>query len=146
MAIYLSDYLSPSAGSVTGGGQVNTISDEYAYHAFKRDADGLLTYTKVKLNGTESIDLTDDTGFAYNGLEDMLDGTLDDGTTQTNSLPVNYEESGRNQWDTNIGNRNHDQFRFDNLKLFYYLDGSGKLVARYKQDYVYVSTGGSTAV
>ena len=118
MAIYLSDYLSPSAGSVTGGGQVNTISDEYAYHAFKRDADGLLTYTKVKLNGTESIDLTDDTGFAYNGLEDMLDGTLDDGTTQTNSLPVGYEESGRNQWDTNIGNRNHDQFRFDNLKLF----------------------------
>ena len=146
MAIYLSDYLSPSAVSVTGAVGVDTISDEYAYHAFKRDADGLLTYTKVKLNGTESIDLTDDTGFAYNGLEDMLDGTLDDGTTQTNSLPVGYEESGRNQWDTNIGNRNHDQFRFDNLKLFYYLDGNGKLIARYKNDYVYTSTGGSTAV
>ena len=146
MAIYLSDYLSPSAGSVTGAGGVDTISDEYAFHAFKRDADGLLTYTKIKMNGTESVDLTDDTGFAYNGLEDMLDGTLDDGTTQTNSLPVGYEESGRNQWDTNIGNRNHDQFRFDNLKLFYYLDGNGKLIARYKNDYVYTSTGGSTAV
>ena len=76
----------------------------------------------------------------------MLDGTLDDGTTQTNSLPVVYEESGINQWDTNIGNRNHDQFRFDNLKLFYYLNSDGKIVARYKQDYVYTSTGGSTAV
>ena len=50
MALYLSDYLSPSAGSVTGSGGVNQISDDYAYHAFKRDADGLLTYTKIKLN------------------------------------------------------------------------------------------------
>ncbi|SVA12458.1 uncharacterized protein METZ01_LOCUS65312 [marine metagenome] len=76
----------------------------------------------------------------------MLDGSLDDGTTQVNSLPVGYTETGRNQWDTNIGFRNHDQFRFDNLKLFYYLNGAGKLVARYKQDFVYTSTGGSTAV
>tara|TARA_B100000959_G_scaffold57430_1_gene59974 strand:- start:15255 stop:15695 length:441 start_codon:yes stop_codon:yes gene_type:complete len=146
MAIYLSDYLSPSAGSVTGAGSVDTISDEYAYHAFERDADGLLTYTKVKLNGTEAVELTNDGGFAYNGLEDMLDGSLDDGETQVNSLPVGYTETGRNQWDTNIGFRNHDQFRFDNLKLFYYLNSDGKIVARYKQDYVYVSTGGSTAV
>ena len=146
MAIYLSDYLSPSAGSVTGGGSVDQISDEYAYHAFERDADGLLTYTKVKLNGTEAVELTINGGFAYNGLEDMLDGSLDDGTTQVNSLPVGYTETGRNQWDTNIGFRNHDQFRFDNLKLFYYLNGAGKLVARYKQDFVYTSTGGSTAV
>jgi len=146
MAIYLSDYLSPSAGSVTGAGGVDTISDEYAFHAFKRDADGLLTYTKIKMNGTESVELTNDDGFAYNGIEDMLDGTLDDGTTITNSLPVGHTESERNSWDTNIGNRNHDQFRFDNLKLFYYLNSDGKIVARYKQDYVYTSTGGSTAV
>ena len=98
------------------------------------------------MNGTESVELTNDDGFAYNGIEDMLDGTLDDGTTITNSLPVGHTESERNSWDTNIGNRNHDQFRFDNLKLFYYLNSDGKIVARYKQDYVYTSTGGSTAV
>jgi len=146
MALYLSDYLSPSAGSVTGSGGVNQISDDYAYHAFKRDADGLLTYTKIKINGTETVELTNSNGFAFNGLDDMIDGTLDDGTTEYNNLQSGYTETGRNSWDTNISNQNHDQFRFDNLKLFYYLNADGKIVARYKQDYVYTSTGGSTAV
>ena len=80
MAIYLSDFLSPSSSSVTGSGQVNQISDQYAYHALKRDSDGLLTYTRVLMNGTESIELTNDDGFSFNGIEDMLEGKTDDGT------------------------------------------------------------------
>jgi hypothetical protein len=92
------------------------------------------------------VELTNSNGFAFNGLDDMLDGTLDDGTTEYNNLQSGYTETGRNPWDTNISNQNHDQFRFDNLKLFYYLNADGKIVARYKQDYVYTSTGGSTAV
>jgi hypothetical protein len=146
MAIYLSDFLNPSSGSVTGGGAVTQISDQYAYHALSRDADGLLTYTKVLLNGTESIELTDSSGFAFNGLEDMLDGKTDDGTDY-NMWQTGTAETGKQPHETNIDNRNHEQFRFDNLKLYYYLDPStGKLVARYKQDYVYAATGGSTAV
>ena len=145
MAIYLSDFLSPSSSSVTGSGQVNQISDEYAYHALTRDADGLLTYTKVKLNGTESIELTNNDGFSYNGLEHMLEGQTPDGTPY-NMWQEGTSETGKEAHETNIGNRNHEQFRFDNLKLFYYLNGDGKLVARYKQDFVYQATGGSTAV
>mgnify|MGYP001342335190 CR=1 FL=1 len=145
MAIYLSDFLSPSSSSVTGSGQVNTISDEYAYHALSRDADGLLTYTKVKLNGNETVELTNDKGFAYNGLEDMLEGKTDDGTDY-NMWQTGTSETGRESHETNVSNRNHEQFRFDNLKLFYFLNSNGKLVARYKNDYVYAATGGSTAV
>jgi len=145
MAIYLSDFLSPSSSSVTGSGQVNQISDQYAYHALKRDSDGLLTYTRVLMNGTESIELTNDDGFSFNGIEDMLEGKTDDGTDY-NMWQTGTSETGRAAHETNIGNRNHEQFRFDNLKLFYYLNSAGKLVARYKQDFVYASTGGSTAV
>ena len=151
MAIYLSDFISPGSGSVSGSGGVNQISDEYSMHAMRRgkpgetvsvvidgtpknvDAEYALIYTKVKLNGTEDVDLTLDTGFAYNGLEDMVDGVLADGTTQRNSLYVGYEETGNDPWDTNVVHRKHDQMRFDNLQLYYLLNADGKLVARYKE-------------
>ena len=151
MAIYLSDFISPSSGGVSGGQQVNTISDEYSMHAMRRgrkgetgtivlnnqnktvDLEDAIIYTKVKLNSTESVDLTLDTGFAYNGLEDMVDGVLEDGSTQRNTLYVGYEETGKDPWDTNVVHRKHDQMRFDNLQLYYYFNANGQLVARYKQ-------------
>ena len=75
----------------------------------------------------------------------MLEGQTPDGTPY-NMWQEGTSETGKAAHETNIGNRNHEQFRFDNLKLFYYLNGAGKLVARYKQDFVYQATGGSTAV
>ncbi len=155
MAIYLKDYISPPGSSVTGTGTVTGPSDEYAYHAMRIgkpgetvtvsinnvnktiDADGCLIYTKVLLNGTEEITLTDGSGFAYNGLEDMVDGMLDDGTTEYNSLASNHVESGREAHETNIKHRYHEQMRFDNLKLSYFLNNKGMLVARYKQNYTH---------
>ncbi len=151
MSIFLSDFISPSSGSTTGSGQVNQISDEYSLHAMRRgkagetvsvviggvakdvDAEYAIIYTKIKLNGTEDIELTDDTGFAYNGLEDLVNGVLEDGTTQRNTLYAGYEETGKDPWDTNVKHRKHDQIRFDNLQLYYLLNANGKLVARYKE-------------
>jgi len=50
---------------------------EFAMHALSRDANGLLTYTKVLwANTSESIAITDATGngFAYNGIEELISG------------------------------------------------------------------------
>lgn len=155
MAIYLKDYISPPGTSVTGTGTVSGPSDDYAFHGMRVakagetatinidgtnqtvDIEGCLVYTKVLLNGTEEIELTDDTGFAYNGLEDMVDGMLDDGTTEYNNLQAGYTEAGREAHETNIVHRKHSQMRFDNLKLNYFINDNGKLVARYKQNYTH---------
>ena len=155
MAIYLKDYISPPGTSVTGTGTVSGPSDEYAYHAMRIgkpgetvtvsisgvnktvDADGCLVYTKVLLNGTEEVVLSTGEGFAFNGLEDMVDGMLDDGTTEYNTLEPGYTEPDRKGYETNIKHRYHEQMRFDNLKLTYFLNSDGMLVARYKQNYTH---------
>ena len=52
---------------------------EAALHALSVDDDGLLTYTKVLWNSDETIDMTDGSGFAYLGVEEMVEGkTLSD--------------------------------------------------------------------
>ena len=155
MAIFLKDYISPPGTSVTGTGSVSGPSDEYAFHGMRIgkpgetatinidgsdqtvDIDGCLVYTKVLLNGTEEVVLTTGEGFAYNGLEDMVDGMLADGTTEYNSLQAEYSEPGKESWETNIKHRHHEQMRFDNLKLKYFINSNGMLVARYKQNYTH---------
>jgi hypothetical protein len=48
---------------------------ELAMHAFSRDANGLLTYTKALWSNTsETIMMTDGAGFAYSGIEDFISG------------------------------------------------------------------------
>jgi hypothetical protein len=50
---------------------------QFALHALSRDANGLLTYTKVLwANTAESVNLTNGTGngFAYNGMEEFISG------------------------------------------------------------------------
>lgn len=50
---------------------------EFAMHALSRDANGLLTYTKVLwANTAESVSLTSPTGngYAYNGIEEFISG------------------------------------------------------------------------
>ena len=45
---------------------------QFAMHAFTRDQEGLLTYTKALwANTSESIELTDGSGLAFNSLEDF---------------------------------------------------------------------------
>ena len=52
---------------------------EAAFHALNRDDDGLLTYTKVYWNSNGTIDMTDGSGFAYLGVEEMVDGMTTSG-------------------------------------------------------------------
>ena len=58
----------------------STVGQQFAMHALSRDADGLLTNSKVMWNSTDSVDLTTGEGFAYKGIEELLSGTTADGT------------------------------------------------------------------
>ena len=66
----LSDFFS-FLGDVTG---IVGDKSEFAVHGLTRDADGALTYTRVKFADSESLDLTDSEGFTYGGMEDIING------------------------------------------------------------------------
>jgi hypothetical protein len=60
---------------------------EFAMHALNRDANGLITYTKVLwANTSETVNLTDGTGFAYNGIEEFISGQTLSGTEHNLTL------------------------------------------------------------
>jgi len=48
---------------------------QFAMHALSRDSEGLLTYTKVLwANTSETVDMTNGDGLAYNGIEELISG------------------------------------------------------------------------
>ena len=62
------------------------ISNEFAMHALNRDVNGLLVYTKVKLDSNDSVEVNSGEGFGFNGFEGMALGKASDGSTDQNSL------------------------------------------------------------
>ena len=48
---------------------------EFAVHGLTRDDDGKLTYSRVKFTDSESLDLTNNEGFVFGGMEDIINGT-----------------------------------------------------------------------
>ena len=66
----LSDFFS-FLGDVTG---IVGDKSEFAVHGLTRDADGALTYTRVKFADSETLDLTNEEGFVYGGMEDIING------------------------------------------------------------------------
>ena len=106
-----------------------TDNEEYAFHGLRKDADGLLYYTKAHFAGSDSVDLTDGTDIAFGGIEDVDAGTK-------NSSVKGTTDSGISEHENNGGAKYYDGSRFDNNKLKYYLNSNGFLVARYMNDYV----------
>ena len=47
---------------------------EFALHGLTRDEEGKLTYSRVKFSDTETLKLTDDEGFTFGGMEDIING------------------------------------------------------------------------
>jgi hypothetical protein len=66
---------------------------ETALHALTVDDDGLLTYTKVLWNSEETVDMTDGSGFAYLGVEELVDG-FSMSNTFHNLIGRDYDEVG----------------------------------------------------
>lgn len=111
-------------------------TDEFAAHALTITDEGLLVYTKVKLNSDDSFNVTNGEGFAYGGLEDLEKNTMNDGVTNVNTSEKGISENLASYLNDK-GNRSFDQLRFDKDKLTYYINSDGFLVARYLKNFTY---------
>lgn len=69
---------------------------ETAFHALNRNDDGLLTYTKVLWNSNGSIDMTDGSGFAYLGVEELVEGMTTSGAIH-NYIQEDISEVGEKE-------------------------------------------------
>ena len=108
-------------------------ADQSAFHGLKVDRtigsadEGKLIYTKTFLNASVTVDLAD-SGVPYNGVDDANSGTANAYQRGTST-----ELSDRRT----PGTRAYDGVRFDIVKLTYFMDADGFLVARYFQDFTY---------
>lgn len=69
---------------------------QFAMHALSRDSEGLLTYTKALwANTSESIELTDGSGLAYNNMEEFISGVTPSGTIVNNTRIIDNENANR---------------------------------------------------
>jgi len=120
-----------------------TFTEEYAFHGLKKDSSGLLTYTKVLMASDDSVSVTEGDGIAYGGLED-LQINLDKNGDNNNLTLKGITPDTVLAYENDIGKRSYDQIRFDENKLFYYMNEQGYLVARYLKNFIYESQTGAT--
>ena len=96
--------------------------------SWNRTDDGLLTYTRIFLNSDEQVHVTDGSGFAYGGIEELEENLLNDGTTKVNETVRTTAEVPTQSWQNDKRKRKYEQSRFDDNKLSYYMDDDGFLV------------------
>ena len=87
--------------------QYKGFTDEYAFHALKREDDGLLVYTKVKLAGHDKVNLTTGEGFAYGSLGSVIENKTN-ADAEVNPTQYGVAESGLASWQDNKGFRNYE--------------------------------------
>ena len=99
--------------------QINLTVASSAFHGLKVDADGLLTYSRVFLTENATVNLSDGSGIPISGLSGLVAGTNNDAAKGT------------------VSGQLYQQVRVDDIKLTYYLNADGYLVAKYFGDYSY---------
>ncbi len=119
----MSLYLSASTAVV---GQTVGQSNDFTVHALRRDADGMLHYTKARSTEDATFDFHRTDGEDYT---DFLQGT--DYVTETTA----------NKSLTNDPDDKYQQFRFDFRNLTYFIDSDGYLVARLNKTYDHTTNG-----
>ncbi len=73
------------------------LTPETSMHALTRDDTGLLSYTRVNVNSTDSMQLSNGQGLAYESLEEFVSGTTASGVTQ-NAVPKGDSEVSRKKF------------------------------------------------
>jgi hypothetical protein len=101
-------------------------SNDFIVHALRRDADGMLRYTKVGSGSTEIGDFYRTNGTQYPGFLDGVDYV--DETTEDKSYKNDTFDK-------------YQQYRFDFRNLNYYVDDDGYFVARINGTYDYTTEG-----
>ena len=109
-------FLSESIDSAAGGGLLVSQQNSFYIHALRRDADGMLRYTKVKSTDSGVQDFHRKDGTPY---PDFLDG-------------LDYvEETTEVKTHLNHPQDKYQQFRFDFRRTSYYIDDAGYLVVKF---------------
>ena len=109
-------FLSESISSTAGGGLLVSQQNNFYVHALRRDADGMLRYTKVKSTepGVQDFHRLDGTQYP-----DFLDG-------------VDYvDETTEEKTYLNHTQDKYQQFRFDFRRTSYVIDDDGYLVVKF---------------
>ena len=113
MTMFLSESIDSSNG---GGGLLVSQQNSFYIHALRRDADGMLQYTKVKSTEAGVQDFHRLDGTAY---PDFLDGG--DYVEETTEVKTHL----------NHPQDKYQQFRFDFRRTSYYIDDEGYLVVKF---------------
>ena len=114
MTMFLSESMLSGQGG--GGGLQFSQQNSFFIHALRRDADGMLRYSKVKTSDAGVADFHRLDGTAY---PDFLDGNdYVEETTEEKSL-------------TNHPQDKYQQFRFDFRRTSYHIDDDGYLVVKF---------------
>ena len=126
-----------------------TITSEYALHGMKRDADGLLTYTKVNWYSGDTINMDNGEGTAYNSVGSFQTNEMEYASGpygvghNINDIPIEYDSTT----DPRLANtkfRNYEQHVFDENKATYFINDEGYLILRIGSEYTYSSKDGAT--
>lgn len=130
MTMYISDsYRSSSGGSNNSGFGSNnyTLGNDFTIHALRRDADGMLVYTKIRSIDSEVADFYRLDGTPY---LDIATGVYDyvEETTEEKSFYNHPQDK-------------YQQYRFDSRKVTYFIDNDGYLVIRFNEAYNHTTEG-----
>jgi len=116
-------HLSSSSGTV---GQTVAQANDFTVHALRRDADGMLWYTKARSTEDAVFDFHREDGEEYT---DFLQGT-----------EYVTADAGDKKL-TNDPDDKYQQFHFDFRNLTYFIDDDGYLVARLNKTYDHTTNG-----
>ena len=113
-------YVASSASATSLQNNLTVASS--AFHGLKVDDGGLLTYSRVFLTENATVELSDGSGIPISGLSGLVAGTNNDAAKGT------------------LSGQLYQQVRVDDIKLTYYMNSDGYLVAKYFGDFTYASS------
>ena len=113
-------YVASSASATSLQNNLTVASS--AFHGLKVDDGGLLTYSRVFLTENATVELSDGSGIPISGLSGLVAGTNNDAAKGT------------------LSGQLYQQVRVDDIKLTYYMNSDGYLVAKYFGDFTDASS------
>ena len=128
MTMFISDSYQQQGGGGTSISSNNyTLGNDFSIHALRRDADGMLRYTKIRSIDDETGDFFRLDGSSY---LDIATGAYDyvEETTEEKSYSNNPQDK-------------YQQYRFDSRKISYFVDDDGYFVIRFNENYDYSTEG-----
>ena len=123
-------YISESSRQEGGGGSSSnsyTLGNDFTIHALRRDADGMLNYTKIRSIDNETADFHRLDGTPYIDLSTAVYDYVDETTEEKTHLNHEHDK--------------YQQYRFDSRKVMYFIDSDGYFCIRFNEDYDYSTEG-----